>query len=221
MALKDYNMQLESLVTIFTASDEKLKVLLIKNETEPYKGYWVLPGDRVKNTETVEDNITNVVYDKLGFKNLYIEQSHIFSKLDRNPEGRVVAVNYIGLVDPVTLLLKKEDKTDIEAEWFNIEELPKVGFDHEEVINKTINILSYKLRNVNYVRNLFPADFTLPEIEKVLSSIFNVSVDRRNFRKRLLKLDIIEETGDFAEGGAGRPAKLYRFKDEIKDINIF
>ena len=221
MAVKDYCMNLESLVTIFTASDEELKVLLIKNDTEPYKGYWILPGEKVRVEETIEDNVTNVIYDKLGFKSLYIEQSYTYSGIERNPEGRVIAVNYIGLVDPVTLLIKKEEPTEVEANWFNINELPKLGFDHEYIINKSLNILSNKLRNVNYVKYLFPADFTLPEIEKVLSSIFNVSVDRRNFRKRLLKLDIIEETGEFSEGGSGRPAKLYRFKEDIKDINIF
>ena len=220
MAIKDYNLQLESLVTIFKAGEDVLKVLLIKNIDEPYKGYWVLPGTKVKNTDTIEDSIMNVIYDELGFKSLYIEQSHTYSNVSRNPENRVIAVNYIGLVDPITLLLKKEEKDSVEAEWFSITELPKVGFDHEDIINTSLEILSNKLRNVNYVKNLFPADFTLPEIEKVLSSI-NVNVDRRNFRKRLLKLDIIEETGEYYDGGNGRPAKLYRFKDNIKDINIF
>nr|MBP3258614.1 NUDIX hydrolase [Bacilli bacterium] len=220
MALKEYNMQLEGLLSIFTADKSQLKVLLVRKTTDPYKGYWVLPGDMVKVDETIEDNISNIIYDKLGIKSLYVEQIHTYSTIDRNPDSRVVAVNYLGLIDPVTLLLKKEDR-EIEMEWFPINDLPKLGYDHLDIIEKTKTLLGSKLLNINYIKNLFPADFTLPEIEKVITSILNLNIDRRNFRKRLLKLNIIEETGEYEPSGNGRPAKLYRFKDDIKDINIY
>ena len=220
MAQKEYNMQLEGLISIFTADKSRLKVLLVRKQTDPYKGYWVLPGDMIKVDETIEDNISNIIYDKLGIKSLYVEQIHTYSAIDRNPDGRVVAVNYLGLIDPVTLLLKKEDR-EIEMEWFPINDLPKVGYDHASIIEKTLVLLGNKLTNINYIKNLFPADFTLPEIEKVITSLLDLKIDRRNFRKRLLKLDIIEETGEYESGGNGRPAKLYRFKDDIKDVNIY
>ena len=220
MALKDYNMNIEGLVSIFTVSDSMLKVLLVRKNTEPYKGYWILPGSLVQNEETIEDAITNVIYDKLGMKSLYIEQSHTYSNVDRCPDNRVVAVNYVGLIDSVTLLLKREER-DIESVWFPIDDLPKLGYDHSDIIEKTVNILAKKLRNINYLKNLFPSDFTLPEIEKVLNSLFKLNVDRRNFRKKLLNLDVIEETGECLEGTSGRPATLYRFKEDIKDINLF
>ena len=220
MALKDYNMNIEGLVSIFTVSDSMLKVLLVRKNTEPYKGYWILPGSLVQNEETIEDAITNVIYDKLGMKSLYIEQSHTYSNVDRCPDNRVVAVNYVGLIDSVTLLLKREER-DIESVWFPIDDLPKLGYDHSDIIEKTVNILAKKLININYLKNLFPSDFTLPEIEKVLNSLFKLNVDRRNFRKKLLNLDVIEETGECLEGTSGRPAKLYRFKEDIKDINLF
>ena len=214
------NLCLEGLISIFTVDEDKLKILLIKNTTEPYKGYWVLPGEIIKNDETIEDSIFNYLYDKLGLKSIYIEQSHTYSKVDRNPEERVIATNYIGLIDSVTLLLKREERENIETEWFPIDDLPKLGFDNEEIIERTLNILGVKLNNINYIKNLFPSDFTLPEIERVLTSILDRRIDRRNFRKKLLKLDIIEETGEYSEGN-GRPAKLYRFKENVKDINIF
>ncbi len=220
MALKEYNMQLEGLLSIFQADHSTLKVLLVRKTTDPYKGYWVLPGDLIKNDETIEDNITNYIYDKLGIKSLYLEQIHTYSSVDRCPDGRVVAVNYLGLIDPVTLLLKKEAR-EIEMEWFSVTDLPKVGYDHLDIIEKTKQLLGNKLLNINYIKYLFPADFTLPEIEKVITSVLNLNIDRRNFRKRLLKLNIVEETGEFESSGNGRPAKLYRFKDNIKDINIY
>lgn len=212
-------MLIETTLTLFIADEDMLKILLVRKNTEPYKGYWVLPSSIVKIDETIEDNISNVVCDTLGIKSLYIEQSHVYSSIDRNPDTRSIAINYFGLIDPVTLMTKK-DNTDIEMEWFSITDLPKVGYDHEDIINKTLNLISDKLINVKYIRNLFPADFSLPEIERVLISVNNKNIDRRNFRKRLLKLNIIEETGEYSEGIKGRPAKLYRFKDNIKDINI-
>lgn len=218
---KEYNLNLEGLISIFTVDSDKLKILLVKNTTEPYKGYWTLPRTFIKNDETIEDSISNYIYDKLGMKSLYIEQSHTYSKVDRYPDNRVIATNYIGLVDSVTLLLKREERENIETEWFPIDNLPKLGFDNEKIIAKTLDILGVKLNNINYIRNLFPSDFTLPEIERVLTSILDRRIDRRNFRKRLLKLDIIEATGEYFVGGGGRPAKLYRFKEDVKDINIF
>lgn len=221
MAVKDYNMNIEGLISIFTVDKDILKILLIKKTTEPYKGYWVLPSDMIKNNETIEDNISNIIYDKLGIKSLYIEQSHTYSNIDRYPDKRVIAVNYIGLIDSVTLLLKREARKEYETEWFDINNLPKLGYDHLDIINKTLGILAKKLNNINYVKNLFPSDFTLPELERVLTCLLNKNVDRRNFRKRLIKLNIVEETGEFSEGGNGRPGKLYRFKEDVKDINIF
>ena len=220
MALKDYSMYVEGLISIFTVDESSLKVLLERKNTEPYKGYWTIPGSMIKNSETIEDNITDLVYDRLGIRSLYIEQSHTYSNVERDPENRVIAVNYVGLIDSVTLLLKREER-EVETSWFPITDLPKLGYDHGDILKKTLVQLGKKLSSLNYIRNLFPADFTLPEIEKVMTSIMDVNVDRRNFRKRLINLNIIEETGEYAEGGSGRPAKLYRFKEDVKDINIF
>src|SRR5574344_75166 len=221
MALKDYNLLVECLMNIFTVDNGILKILLIRKKDEPYKGYWILPNNLIKKDETIEDTVTNTIYDKLGIKSLYIEQSHTYSNVDRYPDERVIGVNYIGLIDSITLLLKRENRDNIESEWFPVDDLPKLGYDHKEIIDRTLTILGKKLSNVSYIRNLFPSDFTLPEIEKALDKVFSRNVDRRNFRKKLLKLNVIEETGDKSEGGSGRPAKMYRFKDSIKDINIF
>lgn len=217
---KEYSTYVEGLVSLFTVDDDTLKILLVRKTTEPYKGYWVLPGSMIKNEETIEDNMSNVIYDKLGIKSIYIEQSHTYSTIGRYPDERVIAVNHIGLIDSVTLLLKREVRDNVESNWFPITDLPKLGYDHSDIIDKTLQILGKKLMNINYVRNLFPSDFTLPEIERVLTSVLGAKIDRRNFRKRLLKLDVIVETGEHAEGGNGRPAKLYRFRDDIKDVNI-
>ena len=82
---KNYNNIIETLVSIFTVDDGEIKVLLMRKKTEPYKGYWILPGDIVKNDETLEDNITDAVLDKIGLPYMYLEQANSYSSIDRNP----------------------------------------------------------------------------------------------------------------------------------------
>lgn len=214
---KDNNVFIESLISIFSVDKGVLKVLLMRKKEDPYKNYWILPGAILNNNETVEDNIVESVYSKVGLPTLYMEQCHTFSDITRYPDDRVVAVSYLGLVDSVTLLLKREKRENIETEWFPISDLPKLGYDHDVVLNKTIEYLSKRMINVSVIKNLFPSDFTLPEIQRVYENVLNINLDRRNFRKKFMNLDIIEETGEKTEGKNGRPGKLYRFKENIKD----
>jgi len=218
---RNYNQLLETLIGVFTVDKGKIKILLMRKKSEPYKGYWILPGNMVSNTETLEDNITSVVYDKLGLPNLYIEQCYTFSNLDRDPDDRIIATTYMGLIDNVTLYLKKQDREGVELEWFDINSIPKTGYDHDKVIEKLIEHFKRKIINSNILRILFPSDFTLPELQKVYEQILNITLDRRNFRKKLINLGYIEDTGDINEGYTGRPAKLYRFKENLEERNLF
>lgn len=218
---RDYNQLLETLIGIFTVDKSKIKVLLIRKKTEPYKGYWILPGNMVMNTETLENNISDVVYDKLGLPSLYIEQCYTFSNLNRDPEDRIIATTFIGLIDNITLYLKKEPREGVEFEWFDINEIPKMGYDHDKIIARLVENLKRKIVNSNMLKMLFPSDFTLPELQKIYEQVLGVDLDRRNFRKKLINLGYIEDTGDINEGYTGRPAKLYRFKEDLEERNLF
>lgn len=218
---KDYYQMIETLIGVFTIEKGKIKVLLMHKKKEPYKGYWILPGDIVLNNESLEDNVTNVVLEKLGIPNLYIEQCYTFSDPNRNSDNRVIATSYIGLINNITLKLKQQQKDEIETEWFDINMLPKMGYDHDKIINKLILTFKSKIVNSNILKILFPSDFTLPELQRIYEQVLNTKLDRRNFRKKLMNLGYIEDTKEFNEGYMGRPAKLYRFKSEIKETNLF
>lgn len=217
---KDYNLMIETLIGVFTIEKGKIKILLVRKKNEPYKGYWILPGGMVKNTESLEDNVASVVVYKLGIPNLYIEQCYTFSDIARNLDDRIIATSYMGLINNITLKLKQQP-TNIEFEWFDINSIPKTAYDHEKIINKLILTFKSKIVNSNVLKILFPSDFTLPELQKIYEQVLNVKLDRRNFRKKLMNLGYIEDTGDVNEGSAGRPAKLYRFKEEIEETNLF
>lgn len=218
---RTYNNYLETLISIFTIDKGDLKVLLLRKKTEPYKGYWILPGNALRNDETLEDNVTDAVLDKTGLLSVYIEQCYTFSNIDRDPDGRVIATSFIGLVDSKSVEIKREERPEYETAWFSVSELPKLGYDHENILARNVEYLKKKIINSNVLKSLFPSDFTLPELQNVYEQILGKKLDRRNFRKKFIGLDLIEDTLEKNTGFNGRPAKLYRFKDEIKEINLF
>ena len=218
---KDYVNYLETLITIFTVDKGEVKVLLVRKSDDPYKGYWILPGSMLKNTETLEDNITDAVLDQTGLLSVYLEQCYTFSNLTRNPEDRVIATSFMGIVDSKSAEIKREERPEIVSEWFPINNIPKMAYDHEEVIRRNIDFLKKKIVNINILKILFPSDFTLPEIQKVNEQILGKTFDRRNFRKKFIALDLLEDTNEKNIGFNGRPAKLYRFKDNIKQVDLF
>jgi len=210
----------EVLTNIFTVEKGKLKILLARKNTEPYKGYWELPNKILSNEETLEETKEKILEETIGTSNIYTEQNYTFSKLDRNPNNRILATSYIGLIDSKTIEIKNK-KNENNWEWFTINELPKIAFDHKEVIENATELLKTKLVSANILKKLFPSDFTLPELQEIYENIMNKKLDRRNFRKKFINLGLIEDTGYKSEGRSGRPAKLYRFKETIKETYLF
>ena len=218
--MKNYMQIVETLVSIFTVDKGVLKILLMRKKSDPYKGYWILPGEIVTDKETLEENALRAVDEKVGIPDALMEQCYTYSDIKRCLDGRIIATSFISLIDPKTIELKREVRDMFETEWFRVDELPKVGYDHETIIQDAIEYLKKKIVNSNVLKRLFPSDFTLPEIQKVYEQILGKALDRRNFRKKFINLGLIEETGD-KFGTTGRPAKLYRFKDEIQERNLF
>lgn len=221
MSNNEYFNIIETLVSIFTIDKGSLKILLMKKQSEPYRNYWILPGDILSKQETAEENIKNAIYDKMGLSEIYLEQCQTYTNPTRDPEERIIALTYLGLVDNTLVQFKREKREEYITEWFPIEELPKIAYDHEEIINTSIKHLRKKLVNSNILKILFPSDFTLPELQRLYEQILGKKLDRRNFRKKFINLGLIEDTGDKNEGAAGRPAKLYRLKEQIEERNLF
>ena len=140
MAQRYYNI-IESLATIFTIDQGKIKVLLMRKKSEPYKGYWILPGGIVANNETIEDNLLDAIDNKLGLKDVYLEQCYICSDVDRDAEERIIAISYVGLIDNVSATIKRDKKENIETSWFNINDIPKMAYDHADILHENIEFL--------------------------------------------------------------------------------
>lgn len=213
-------MKAEVLDNIFLFDRGDIKILLLKNETEPYKGYWFLPRCILLEEETIEEAAKQAAYEFTGLTTIDFSVNTIFSDTARIPTERVLGISAIGLTDSVTISLKQEG-TNHEYSWFSVESLPKMVYDHSKIAGKAIEDLKNILNSFTMMRRIFPSDFTLPELQRAYEEIWQETFDRRNFRKKLLTLDVLEETGDSNIGESGRPAKLYRFKENLENKKMF
>ena len=141
------NIILENIISIFTIEKGTLKVLLQRKKTEPYKGYWRLPGNILNNAITIEQNIDEILDETIGTSNIYKEQVYTFSNIDRYPSERIIATTYVALTDNKTIEIKKEDAQIEDTDWFDINALPKIAFDHKEIMDKAREELKSKLTN--------------------------------------------------------------------------
>ena len=197
---------------IFTVNEGKLKVLLVKRGNEPYAGVWSIPGGFITKGESLEEAALRVMKDKTGVDKVYLEQLYTFGSPERDPRSRVITVSYFALIPWKHLKHPKSEKiTDLA--WFSIEELPKeLAFDHGEILKYAVNRLIAKVGYSNVVYGLLPEAFRLSDLQKMYEIIMNRSLDKRNFRKRMLATDLLEPTGKKDIEGAHRPAMLYKFK---------
>jgi len=196
-------------VVLFTYQNEKLKVCLLNIDNDHFKKMKALPGGLILPNETAEDSVARHMKDKAGIeiKNTYIEQLYSFSKISRDPRGRVVAVAYLALI-PSEKVEYKEG-----VEWIEVNKIPKLAYDHSEIVKTAIERLKSKIKYTNIAYSILPKSFRLTEMQNVYESILGKKLDKRNFRKKVLESGLLEETGKKEVEGAHRPAMLYRFKN--------
>lgn len=207
--------------SIFTVDNGVTKVLLIKRKFEPYKGSWALVGGALYNNEDLLDGMHREIFEKTGIKNIDIYFSNIFGKVDRSPVMRMVATSFIGVIDHEKVSILTETLNTSNAAWFPIDKIPSLAYDHNEILNDGLKFLKEKIVSTDILKALFPNGFTLPEIQKTYESILGITFDRRNFRKKLLSLDLIEDTGKTKIFEGTKPAKIYRFNEKCATKNVF
>lgn len=198
-------------VLIFTVQEGDLKIILVKRAIEPYKGSWAIPGGFVRKNESLEDAALRELSEETGVKDVYLEQLYTFGDPKRDPRGRVVTVAYFALMPAEHLELK--GTTDVSAaKWFPVNELPKLAFDHQQIVEYALERLRTKIQYSNITHGLMPDEFRLSELQSVYESILGEKLDKRNFRKKILSLGLLSPTGKMEVEGAHRPAMLYKFK---------
>ncbi len=200
--------QVAVLVVIFTVSGGRLQVLLIRRSAEPFKEFWSLPGGLLMAGESLQEAAVRKLDDETGVSDVFLEQLYTFSDLDSMGS---VAVAYFALVDTTAAHLAR--RREWLPAWFPIDELPALAFENNNVIDYALRRLRAKLDYSNVAYSLLPAEFTLSQLQRTYEAILGRGLDKRNFRKRILSLSIVEPTGRVVSDGRHRPAQLYSFRE--------
>lgn len=189
--------------------DNELNVLLIRRANDPFKGVWALPGGYNPQGETTIDALTRIIKEKTGIaidSDLrYIEQLYTFDTVARDPRGHAVSVTYTGYGREIT------PASGADVAFWPVNQLPALAYDHKAIIQYAHERLISKLSYTNAVYAFLPPTFTLAELQSAYEAIFGHELDKRNFRKKFLSLELIHETAEMKRTGAHRPARLYTF----------
>lgn len=198
---------------IFQLVNNELNVLLLKRLNDPFKDTWALPGGYNAEGETTKAALSRIANSKTGVdidKDLtYVEQLFTFDTIDRDPRGHAVSVTYMGFARDISESISKEN-----AALFPVNSLPDLAYDHANIIKYAHQRLASKLTYTNAMFAFLPPTFTLTELQLAYEAIIGRELDKRNFRKKILSLEFLEETNQMRRDGAYRPAKLYRFKSQ-------
>ncbi len=199
-------------IVVFALDEEDLKVMLIQRDLKPFQGQWALPGGFVHVDETLDDAARRELHEETGLKDIFLEQLYTFGKLDRDPRERVVTVAYYSLVN-----LEGHDvqaSTDARnAAWFSLNELPDLAFDHAAILKVAHQRLQGKVRYQPIGFELLPEKFTLRQLQHLYEVILDRDLDKRNFRKKVLGMGIVQETDEIEKDVAHRAARLFRFDE--------
>lgn len=204
-------------VVVMSVIDEQLHVLLTQTNKPELKGLWAVPGALVAPDESLDAAVERVLATKTGLSGVLTEQLATFGDPKRDPFGRVISVAYIALVHADVHVLATTGEYDAIA-WMSIAHLPKMAYDHKKIVDVAVHRLMARLEYTNIARGILADEFTLTEMQDLYEQILGRELDKRNFRKKILELDILEKIGKERRGERSRPAALYRFRTNTTEI---
>ena len=193
---------------IFGFDGENLKILLIKRGFEPEKGKWSLMGGFVQENENLDQASNRFLKQLTGLDGMYLEQLHTFSDPDRDPIERTISTAYFALID--LNKYEKQISTEYHAEWFALKRLPKLIFDQQEMVELAKRRLRYKAALHPIMFELLPARFTIPQLQNLYESVYNTTIDKRNFSKRVLATGLLIKQDEKDKSGSKRGAFYYQ-----------
>ncbi len=195
---------------VFGFDEEDLKVLLIQRDLAPFQGRWALPGGFVHVDESLDEAARRELQEETGVSKLYLEQLFTFGELARDPRERVVSVAYYALAKLSDHRIQAA--TDARnAAWFAVSDTPELAFDHDRILATALERLKAKVRYQPIGFELLPPKFTLSQLQHLYETVLETSLDKRNFRKKILGMGLLEELDEIQQDVAHRAARLYRF----------
>lgn len=209
-------------VVIFTIREGQLQLLLVRRGIPPFEGAWAIPGGFVLEGEPLDQAARRELLEETGVSDVYLEQLYTFGAPGRDPRGRVITVVYFALVSTGHAVRAGSDASD--ATWWPATDLPRLAFDHAEILEYAVERLRNKLEYTTVGFQLLPASFTLTDLQQVYEAILGRKLDKRNFRRKIDLLGILTPLKEERREGRARPARLYRFSaasfEKLKDKGI-
>ena len=210
-------------VVIFTLRAGSLQVLLVRRRRPPWEGMWAIPGGTIGGDEALEAAALRTLEEETGLGDVFLEQLYTFGEPGRDARGRVITVSYFAVV-PASHVVPRAAEDAEQVQWWPIDELPPLAFDHGDILSYALIRLRYKLEYTAVGFELLPEEFTLTELQSAYEIVLGEELDKRNFRRKILGAGVIESSGSF-RAGEGRPARLYRYRDdavaEVKARRLF
>jgi 8-oxo-dGTP diphosphatase len=196
---------------LFGFDEGELKILLIERSHEPFKGFWALPGGFLDETDpTIEHAAKRELEEETGLTNVFMEQLYTFGDVGRDPRGRTVSVAYYALIKLSDYKVQAGDDAS-NAQWFSMSEIPPLSFDHDKIIQIAYERLKGKVRYQPIGFELLPQKFALSQLQNLYETVLGQKLDKRNFRKKILKMNLLIEHNETQEHVPHRAARLYQF----------
>jgi len=192
--------------------EKEIKLLLFKRIVEPAKGRWSLTGGFVEQNESLDDAATRILRKLTGLESVYMKQSYIYGDSDRDPGARVISVAYFALI--TIRDINKELVEQNGVSWRSISRLPDLIFDHPLMVKRALTDLQNqaKIKPVGF--ELLPEKFTLVQLQDLYEAIYQRKVDKRNFRKKILSMEIIEKLDEKEKETSKKGAYYYKFNKD-------
>jgi hypothetical protein len=204
-----FHVAVDSIIFGYDEDGRELKLLLLKRNFQPAKGEWSLMGGFLKNDESVDSAAKRILHQLTGLSEVYMEQLYTFGELDRDPGARIISVAYFALI--------KINDSDLElvknhgATWIPISSMPPLIFDHSEMVDRALKKIQVRARTQPIGFELLPDKFTIPQLQGLYEAIYNKTLDKRNFRRKLLSMDLLEKLEEKEKESSRKGAWYYRF----------
>jgi 8-oxo-dGTP diphosphatase len=196
---------------VFTVIERQLCVLLIKNKFPPYEDRFALPGGRMHNNETPEHAVARELREETGVADVFLKPYRAYGAVDRDPRSRVVSLAYLAFIDSERFTLRASDDAK-SSDWVPVADIGQLAYDHNTILQDALDALRFEIQTTTIAAQLLPEKFSLSELRALYEDVLGRELDKRNFRKRVLELDFLVETGEQRRSGAHRPAMLYQFR---------
>jgi hypothetical protein len=204
-----FHVAVDSIIFGYDEGDRDLKLLLLKRNFQPAKGEWSLMGGFLEKEESIDHAAKRILHQLTGLSDVYMEQLYSFGEIDRDPGDRIISIAYFALI--------KINDSDLElvknhgATWVPISSLPQLIFDHNQMVERAMKKLQVRARTQPIGFELLPEKFTIPQLQGLYEAIYNKPLDKRNFRRKLLAMDLLEKQEEKEKESSRKGAWYYRF----------